>query len=215
MNRRACVLFLVAIASVVGAGNVHAENWSGPEIGIQSGGAWGTSRGDLLHPGSVPYSFLPWGGLGGGHAGYDWRSGLWLLGVEGDAEAGAFAGFQDPARAVAVDNRLHFDASARARLGIVFNRVLVYGTGGLAVGDVNTRYSVGGLTWFPAQSFRVGWTMGAGAAYALTPHWEAGLEYRYTDLGSHSVSNAVFSDTNRFDFNAVRLTLTYRFSALP
>jgi outer membrane protein OmpA-like peptidoglycan-associated protein len=139
-----------------------------------------------------------------------------VFGIEGDIE-GAYQlkSFQDPAPKVAVDDRLYFDASLRGKAGFSFDRFLAYGTAGGALGDVSTRYSIGPFTWLPARGIRLGWTAGGGIDYAVTNNWEVGLEYRYTDLGSHSVANAVFADTNELTYNVVRVGLTYRFAPPP
>ncbi len=64
---------------------------------------------------------------------------------------------------------------------------------------------------------RVGWTAGAGAEYQITPNWEAGIEYRYTDLGHQGFASAANDavDSNEFNFSAVRLRISYRFAPPP
>jgi outer membrane immunogenic protein len=58
-------------------------NWSGFYVGINSGGAWGTSN--WSNPlGSS--SFNAKGGLIGGTAGYNWQMGRAMFGLEGDID---------------------------------------------------------------------------------------------------------------------------------
>ncbi|HEY5207894.1 MAG TPA: OmpA family protein [Stellaceae bacterium] len=219
MNNRLLVpaMILAALAlAVLPATMAQAADWSGPEIGVQGGYGWGSTSGALKGPPSVPYHFNPTGAIGGAHAGYNWQSGPFVFGIEGDADGSyQFKSFQDPAPNVAVDDRIYFDASLRGKAGLSFDRFLAYGTAGGALADVSTRYSVGPLTWSPARSIRFGWTAGAGIDYAVTNNWAIGVEYRYTDLSSHSVANAVFADTNQLTYNAVRAALTYRFAPPP
>jgi outer membrane protein OmpA-like peptidoglycan-associated protein len=223
--------------------------WSGAEIGLQGGYAFDGSSGNFHCPtgfldggegaatcatneGGDPvfhYNFNTSGFLGGGHVGYNWQFGHTVLGLEGDAEGASVSGSTTKTpRGFGVHTKMDFDASIRGKLGWAFDRVLLYGTGGVAFGDVETDYRVaagpgpgpGGGPLFPAggtNGVRVGWTGGGGLDYAITPNWQAGVEYRYTDLGSKGFANrALFvSDDNAYSFSAVRLSITYRFAPPP
>jgi outer membrane immunogenic protein len=96
--------------------------------------------------------------------------------------------------------RQNWDASARLRLGgLITPSILLYGTGGLALGSVDSAFSysattvyneVGGgsitHTTFGTDSWtdtRLGWTAGAGVEAALAPSWKVRAEYRFADLG--------------------------------
>ena len=83
----------------------------------------------------------------------------------------------------------------RARIGFTpYDRFLIYATGGLAYGEVKSYASVTGvqnaaLGWSGSKSdVKYGWTLGAGAEYALTNNWTLKGEYLYYDLGKHMVS---------------------------
>ena len=226
-----------AAALLVGAlsSSAYAQDWSGPEIGVQGGYAWGDSSGVATGTGgplggttvSRPYSFSPSGGLGGAHAGYNWQFGNVVLGLEGDAEGADVSGSLTASGVVAglprisaVHDRMDFDATVRGKLGWAMGRWLPYATGGVAFGDVQTNYQFPpGTTVAQTSGVRVGWTAGGGVDYALTPNWSAALEYRYTDLGrqgaSATVSGVTASDSNEFNFNAVRLFITYHFASPP
>jgi outer membrane immunogenic protein len=102
-----------------------------------------------------------------------------------------------------------WDSSVRARFGVlVTDSTLLYGTGGVAFGNVTSAFSYSAsasycstvigaaacatsalYTTSGAASFRetrVGWTAGLGVETAVALGWKARLEYRYTDLGSFS-----------------------------
>ena len=88
---------LVAATAILAASlstSAFAQGWwDGPEVGVQGGYAWGTSRRRCVAPGTiVPYSFRPSGGMGGAHAGYNWQWDHFVLGLEGDAEGGSVTG---------------------------------------------------------------------------------------------------------------------------
>ncbi|MGX9984621.1 carbohydrate porin [Methylobacterium fujisawaense] len=138
--------------------------------------------------------------LGGVFGGYSWQTGPYVYGVELDisgsnlkrpvsstAQGFGFENADSTFSLIRAQSDLF--GSARARLGYAFERYLVYATFGLA--GAQTRF----LANFPdpatglASSARadrsfVGFTLGAGVQYAITPNLALGLEYRYLDLGS-------------------------------
>jgi outer membrane immunogenic protein len=92
--------------------------------------------------------------------------------------------------------QLDWFSTARVRAGwAVWDRVLVYATGGLVVGalDANTTLNSGGLlnaVGLPNDFFgayrknRIGWTAGGGFEWAFAQNWTAKAEFLYLDLGS-------------------------------
>jgi len=211
----------VALTGLALASSAYAQEWNGFEAGIQGGYLWGESKG-VMHNGaaSAPYHFHPDGGAAGGHAGYLWQNGGFVFGAEGDAEW-ADESVKGPHAGGTFKSDLDFDASVRAKLGWAFGRALLYGTGGAAFGDISNTYTFAG-TSHKSSDLRIGWTGGGGIEAALTPNWNAGVEYRYTDYGSHSFSGTfpglaipTVTDKNNFQDNAVRLRITYRFAPPP
>ena len=221
------LIVAVAAAAVACSTGAFAQGWwGGPEVGVQGGYGWGTSSGHIIGaPAGTPgYSFSPDGGLGGGHAGYNWQMGSWVLGVEGDVEGGDIGGkehvFLGRGGSYGVGSSMDFDASVRGKLGVAFDRFLVYGTGGVEFGDVTTHYNVPiGTRVGGTSDIRTGWTAGGGVAYALTPNWEGDVEYRYADLGSRNTAltgaAAGLVGHNEFNYNMIRVGLTYRFAPPP
>jgi outer membrane immunogenic protein len=147
-----------------------AFTWSGPYLGIQGGYNWGTS--DVTGG-----SFDTDGWLGGIYGGYNYQvTPSWVVGVEGDASINGADGSNG---AVKVENP--WDASARLRAGFAVDRFLVYGTGGLAFGEVKAKDAT-----YSDSDTRVGWTLGGGVEAAVTDHVTTRVEYRYTDLGKNT-----------------------------
>lgn len=110
--------------------------------------------------------------------------------------------------------------TVRARLGFTpTERLMVYGTGGLAYGKVKTSLSA----YDDGESFsagnsktKAGWTLGAGVEYAVTNNWTLKSEYLYTDLGKRSFNyideeNVNINMENKVNFHTVRLGLNYKF----
>ena len=69
--------------------------------------------------------------------------------------------------------------------------MLFYGTGGLAVGQSNYSANIRRTAILlnfnvpaSATETKIGWTIGAGAEYALPNNWSVKAEYLYYDLGS-------------------------------
>ncbi|MCK1577689.1 porin family protein [Bradyrhizobium sp. 183] len=193
------------------------------------------------------------GGIAGGQAGYNWQSANWVYGIEGDlqwsGEKGS-AGFNCaptgpaggaclpgltflPAGAAAgtsltIDQHLQWFGTVRGRVGILATpKVLFYGTGGLAFGEIKTTGTMSGFT--PAgvavgsvgsnSTTRAGWTAGVGVEGKLTQNWSAKLEYLYMDLrrfGSGPFTLAPLSaiSTNvssRFTDHILRAGINYQF----
>ena len=81
----------------------------------------------------------------------------------------------------------------RGRAGYAFDRILFYGTGGGAFGNVQA--AAGALPF--SSSTQIGWTAGGGVEFAFTPNLTAKVEYLYVDLGSQSCAAASFARRRR------------------
>jgi outer membrane immunogenic protein len=155
------------------------------------------------------------GFIGGGQAGYNWQTGAFVLGVETDFDGTTlsktfdrtgtpFSGVGVPIGLLGDSLSLHAKTSlswlgtTRGRVGFVAtpdNRLLIYGTGGVAYGGGNAKFSVfdatSGAFWSGNPSTtRVGWTIGGGVEYALTNNITIKGEYLYANLGSSSFNTA-------------------------
>jgi outer membrane immunogenic protein len=234
--------------------------WTGFYIGGNAGGIWGTGGNPsttVVAPG-VPLvaTFWPQGNInnnqsgfiGGGQAGYNWQTGAFVLGVETDFDGSTlsrsrsivgptFADFINPSTNdfFTANGKISLDwlGSTRGRVGFVAtpdNRLMFYGTGGVAYAGVS-----GYLNVFDANhgfffasgnqsDTRTGWTVGGGVEYAWTNNIIVGAEYLYFNLGSRTlttVPNAaanaffgtqIFSSTKiNFDGNVVRGRISYKF----
>jgi outer membrane immunogenic protein len=200
-------------------------NWTGFYIGGNVGYAWGNADTDIDPLPDVPtFLFLepttlnpdPSGFIGGGQIGYNWQWNKWLvLGVEADFQGSDMEGDDTVSPVISptglpspivtdsflkAHERMQWFGTVRGRVGFVpWCRLLIYGTGGFAYGNVD--YS--GEAFFvdtsaPAPgiethtSSRVetntGWTAGGGIEYAIGHHWTVRAEYLYYDLGDQSDS---------------------------
>jgi outer membrane immunogenic protein len=161
------------------------------------------------------------GAIGGGQIGYNWQIQNYLVGIEADIQGSGqrgtntlnsafflpinfFGGAQTPsATSLANSTRLDWFGTLRGRLGFVVDRWLVYGTGGLAYGELNVNSAVNPanislLPGFQNVPFNIGgsqtktgWTLGFGVENALSANWSWKAEYLYMDLGSVTVAGVV------------------------
>lgn len=130
--------------------------------------------------------------------------------------------------------------TARLKAGPTFDNLWIYGTGGLAIGDLKSSSS-SVTTWNnPNQvpqsqvaasghgstsGIALGYVVGAGAEYKLTPNWSVFGEYLYYSLSdSYTVvvatnpnccgggtQSSTFGVRARVDGNLVKLGLNYAF----
>jgi len=216
-------------------------NWSGFFVGVSAPGAmWGETKWSFSNGfGSTANNYS--GLLAGGGGGYNYQLGALVIGgqVEWDwtnARGGeSFSGgnsFSCPLNTVVLNvpigtalrslsvtcaTRVNSIFTATARLGYALDRLLVYGQGGLAVGDVaasgvSNSFSPGGTIASESKT-AVGWTIGAGFEFGLTQNISAKAEYLYFDLGSDTYNLGVPVSINRTG-NIGRVGLNYRFDLM-
>ena len=182
-----------------------APRWSGFYVGINGGYAFGTSKWDF--PAISPD---PKGGLVGGTVGYNFQTGTWVWGLEGDLDWADIKGDATCYGAGSCTTKNDWLGTARLRLGYAgWNNWLPYITGGAAFGDVKAESPLG-----TASKTQIGWTAGVGLEYAFLGHWSAKIEYLYADLGKFDCGTAcspITPDDVSYKANLVRLGLNYRF----
>ena len=215
-----------------------SEGWSGFYAGANLGGVWGTSNSrttttgttatyvvgndvptfdaaGVQHPANAAFF------TGGAQLGYNWQLGaMGLLGLEADiqslstkASASSTAVYPTFApAALTINSNVSTDwlATLRGRAGVIAGRDwLVYGTGGLAMGQVRASWGFtdtcgflpicgalvvpgpSGAETASAAATKIGWTAGAGVETHLTSNWSVKAEYLYVNLGSVSATGLV------------------------
>jgi outer membrane immunogenic protein len=178
------------------AAPVSLFNWTGFYIGGNAGYGWGDSD-----------NLAPSGWSGGGQVGYNWQyAPNWVFGLEADL-SGSNLSDSNAVGAPLVNSKVNYFGTARARLGYTVDRVMVYGTGGLAW--AHNRVNDGLVQDDQTQ---VGWTAGAGVEYAFSPNWSTKLEWLYADYGNKIYALSVPTRVDLTD-NTVKLGLNYRFGA--
>jgi outer membrane immunogenic protein len=177
-------------------------NWTGFYLGLNGGGGFGRSE----FNGTLPSgSFDTSGGLFGGTIGYNWQTGPFVLGLEGDIDWSGIKGSGTCGVATACDVRNDYLATIRGRLGYAIDRWMPYVTGGAAIGNVKS--SIAGFG--DSDKTRAGWTVGAGIEASIAGPWTAKVEYLYVDLGD--ADTAVAGTSANFTSNIVRAGINYKF----
>ena len=165
--------------------------WFGPYLGGNIGYAWGS----VDHNPTKPSGFV-----GGVQAGYNWRlNPSWVFGVEGDVQV---TGANDTFAPWKFSNP--WFGTVRGRVGYTFDNILLYGTGGLAFGELR------GETFGLSESHtNAGWTAGVGAEFGFAPGWSAKVEYLYVDLSSSNFT--ITGVPNSYHFGTLRAGINYHF----
>jgi outer membrane immunogenic protein len=221
-------------------------SWSSCYVGVHAGTGWDHT--DWSDPGtSIPLfspppvqSIAPLGAsistngsagfLAGGQIGCDWQfAGNWVIGLAGDFSwASIKSQGTDPFFAgkggnpITLQAKTDWLASATGRIGYAFDRVLVYGKGGIAFD--RDRYNAINLatlapTFNPtASTTRTGWVAGVGAEWAFADNWSVFAEYDHYGFGKKTLN---FIDPVNFpntavltlkqDVDVVKVGLNFRF----
>lgn len=179
------------------------------------------------------------GFVGGGQIGYNWQfMPNWLVGIEADI---AYTDFRDSTTVTTLplagpgtlantfSTRLDYLGTVRGRVGYVFDRTLIYATGGLAYGrvrnSVNFFGTAGQLQFTGSESsVETGYTVGGGIEHAFLPNWTVKGEYLFYDLGRDTVNVAVipgsggggtgYNSEFRNEGHIVRAGVNYKFGPM-
>lgn len=181
--------------------------WSGLYAGVNGAFAFGRFPGG-------PNSGNPLGGFGGATIGYNYQSGKLLVGAEADIAYGSFSS-HGGGGVVSGSSSVNTLGTARVRVGYVWDRALIYATGGYAATSQTSR--VGDFSAAPnliisESHFMNGFAIGAGAEYAITTKISVKGEYLYTGFGSTGYFAGTRDATSiSAHINLIRLGLNYHF----
>jgi outer membrane immunogenic protein len=167
-----------------------AYSWAGPYLGATLGYEWGAVSNSPTRPSGI---------AGGVEAGYNWQRGAFVFGGEADIQ---LSGADDTLSPFEFSNP--WFGTVRGRAGASLSNVLVYGTAGLAYGEL--RADSFNLT---ESHVNVGWTAGLGVEVGLTPRWSAKAEWLYLDLSGRSFS--LTGTSNGLAADLLRMGVNYRF----
>ncbi len=238
----------LVLASPAAAQDVYGP-WTGFYAGVNAGAGFGKTNAATTGQAAVnnstvadgarpPFTKLDSEGfVAGGQFGYNWQMGNWIYGIETDLQdadvrstrnnvttGSAFPGTRNNV----FRQELEYFGTLRGRLGYAWGSTLLYGTGGLAYGNVNNSANFSGpLPGAVAQfggginNTKYGYAAGGGIEQALGNNWSIKTEYLYYDLGSNSVPVGVIPGSGgagtgynvKFDNrgHVARVGLNYKF----
>jgi outer membrane immunogenic protein len=208
-NSKLIVPAAVAIGAIVGVGAASAAdmkapmyakappvvqevyNWTGFYLGAQVGGAWSEYRYDNIDLTGEPVSHNASSITGGGHLGYNWQYKSLVLGVEAEFNGTDLKGSSTSifTPLVTYSTKVDWYGTVVGRLGVAFNRTMLYATGGVAFADIRSaglNGPNGTIDSFSNTTNRTGWTAGVGAAYQITPNWIAGIDYKHIEFEKYN-----------------------------
>jgi outer membrane immunogenic protein len=196
--------------------------WTGFELGVHVGGGVGETSVQLdsfsdffNRPVDFSNSYDTTGVFGGVHLGYNYQLGSnaaanIVIGVQGEYN---FAGITGSASNIALnyeETAIREFGSADGRIGLAFDRLMIYAIGGFAYGDIRGQILCGDIlcgAFIPRNLFtglagvpvtndfaanRYGYDVGGGLEYNLMGNWTVRAEYRYYDWGSLGFAQAGF-----------------------
>jgi outer membrane immunogenic protein len=210
--------------------------WTGFELGVQVGGGAGRTTVNVEGD-SAPFPRFPSsdaytssGPFGGVHVGFNYQfASPIVVGVQLEYN---FAGITGTASAPPLnwlETSIRQFGSADARLGVAFDRLLLYAIGGFAYADIRSQIQLDGLAPGINDFFsvnRYGWDVGGGLEYNFYGNWTARAEYRYYDWGTRGFNTAGFGSvvntllipfaipnhSSRETMHTGRVGLTYKFA---
>jgi opacity protein-like surface antigen len=220
---------------------VPVITWTGFYVGGQIGYVWGDNSGNGSYAtpggliGSGPLVDDAQGVIGGAHAGYNYQINQWVIGAEGTVEGTNLSkrvaiGITDPTGATPGGSlagivQSNIQGSIRGRAGFAFDRLFIYGTGGVAFGGFSSQLNIGvqdAAGYFYDDSLmrsatRIGWTAGGGVEYAINNNWSVQGECRYSDFGhlidvpAYPIAGLSYSANRHLIQNQVDFGFSYKF----
>ena len=198
-------------------------NWSGLYVGVNGGYGMGQTTGDWF--GLRGGNFDIDGALFGGQIGlnYQFPASPFVIGVEADWDWSGIKGSRTlgPGGGITLTNNEAIKdlGTVRGRVGYAWDRILLYGTGGVAWSHKATVDFTCTGPCVPSAANDShslnGYTVGGGVEYGITPNLSAKAEYLYAHLEptDYFVSlGCAGTCSTGANVNLVRLGLNWRFS---
>ena len=188
-------------------------NWSGFYLGLNAGGAFGINTMSASGGGGTASAKEP-GFLGGAQVGANYQTGPVVWGFEADYDASTQNQSLPAGVLTGGTSQTPWFATLRGRVGMAFDRTLVYGTAGGAAGELRSIVNIPTGSTNTTVTYGT-WIAGAGVEYGITDNLSARVEYLY--LEKNNIATGVIGPpptqiTSHLQDNLVRAGLNYRFA---
>jgi len=190
-------------------------NWSGFYLGLNAGGAFGINTMTASGGGGSASVKEP-GFLGGAQVGANYQTGPVVWGFEADYDASTQNKSLPAGVLTGSTSQTPWFATLRGRVGMAFDRTLVYGTAGGAAGELRSIVNIPAGTTSTTVTYGT-WIAGAGVEYGITDNLSARVEYLYLDknnIATGVIGPPATQITTHLQDNLVRAGLNYRFAIM-
>jgi len=190
-------------------------NWSGFYLGLNAGGAFGINTMTASGGGGSASVKEP-GFLGGAQVGANYKTGPVVWGFEADYDASTQNKSLPAGILTGSTSQTPWFATLRGRVGMAFDRTLVYGTAGGAAGELRSIVNIPAGTTSTTVTYGT-WIAGAGVEYGITDNLSARVEYLYLDknnIATGVIGPPATQITTHLQDNLVRAGLNYRFAIM-
>ena len=190
-------------------------NWSGFYLGLNAGGAFGINTMTASGGGGSASVKEP-GFLGGAQVGANYKTGPVVWGFEADYDASTQNKSLPAGILTGSTSQTPWFATLRGRVGMAFDRTLVYGTAGGAAGELRSIVNIPAGTTSTTVTYGT-WIAGAGVEYGITDNLSARVEYLYLDknnIATGVIGPPATQITTHLQGNLVRAGLNYRFAIM-
>jgi len=211
------------VAITIYAGPAQAQDIDQKSLtGFYVGALIGYADGEYTSDTSAEIDHEPSGELLGVQMGWSSSSGPMIFGIDGDIAYSSIEG-EDTITLMGyrsdVTHDINYLGTLRARLGLMAGPVLIYGTAGLAMADLDNKivvsYNGQYIDSDEEKTWHTGWTAGAGLEFPITPNLSLGAEYLYIDMGKEKVTMNIggypMTDKGDLNLDTFRFGIKYRF----
>ena len=115
-----------------------------------------------------------------------------------------------------INTNTNWTSSVTGRVGAAFDRLLIYGKGGVAFARDQSGFTDLAGNSASTTFMRTGWTAGAGLEYGISKNWSAKIEYDYLGFGSQALNfttptTPLYTSNASLNVQEIKAGLNFRF----